>query len=54
MIVNLTEAKKNLDKLVEAAMRGEEVILARRGKPLIRIVPVSSSADEEKLRDAVH
>ena len=40
-IVNISEAKANLSKLVEQALRGEEVIIARAGRPLVRMVPVS-------------
>ncbi|ETW11010.1 prevent-host-death family protein [Roseivivax marinus] len=38
MKVNITEAKARLSELIAAAQRGEEVILARRGHPLARIV----------------
>jgi len=38
MLVNMLEAKTQLSKLVEAAMRGEEVIIANRGKPMVRLV----------------
>jgi prevent-host-death family protein len=39
-IVNMHEAKSTLSRLVERAMAGEEIILARAGKPLVRLVPV--------------
>lgn len=42
--VNMHEAKTNLSKLVDRALRGEEVILARSGKPLVRLVPVAATA----------
>ena len=35
--VNIAEAKARLSALIEAAERGEEVILARAGKPVARI-----------------
>jgi prevent-host-death family protein len=38
--VNIHEAKTQLSKLVEAATEGEEVILARAGRPVARIVPI--------------
>lgn len=34
------EAKTNLSKLVDQVNQGEEVILARAGKPVARLVPV--------------
>ena len=37
--VNIHEAKTQLSKLVEAALGGEEVIIARAGKPAVRLVP---------------
>ena len=37
--VNIHEAKTQLSKLVEAALRGEEIIIARAGKPAVRLVP---------------
>lgn len=37
--VNMHEAKTKLSALVEAALRGEEVIIAKAGKPLVRLVP---------------
>jgi len=37
MTVNMFEAKTQLSKLVEMAERGEEVIIARAGKPVARL-----------------
>ncbi len=36
--INIAEAKARLSALIEAAERGEEVVLARAGKPVARIV----------------
>lgn len=38
--VNMHEAKTELSRLVERALRGEEVIIARAGVPVVRLVPV--------------
>ncbi len=38
-IVNMHEAKTHLSKLVEDVLSGEEIILAKAGKPLVRLVP---------------
>jgi prevent-host-death family protein len=43
--VNMHEAKSNLSKLVEQALQGEEVILAKRGTPLVKLVPVVTSKE---------
>ena len=40
-IVNMHEAKSSLSRLVERALAGEEVVIARNGEPLVRLVPVS-------------
>ena len=39
-VYNMHEAKTNLSRLLESALLGEEIILARGGKPLARIVPL--------------
>lgn len=44
MQVNVHEAKSQLSKLIEAALRGEEVIIARDNKPVVRLVAVTRSA----------
>jgi prevent-host-death family protein len=40
MQVNMLEAKTQLSKLVEAALRGEDVVIANRGKPVVKLVKV--------------
>ncbi|WP_396592696.1 type II toxin-antitoxin system Phd/YefM family antitoxin [Brevundimonas sp. R86498] len=38
---NIHEAKTTLSKLIERAMAGEEVIIAKAGKPMVRLAPVA-------------
>jgi prevent-host-death family protein len=38
--VNVYEAKTNLSKLLQEAVEGEEIVIARDGVPLVRLVPV--------------
>ncbi len=38
------EAKSTLSQLVELVERGEDVVLARAGTPVVRLVPVHPSA----------
>ena len=38
---NMHEAKTHLSRLAERAAAGEEIIIARNGRPLARLVPVS-------------
>jgi prevent-host-death family protein len=39
-IVNMHQAKSSLSRLVERALAGEEVVIARNGEPLVKLVPV--------------
>jgi len=43
-IVNMHEAKSTLSKLVLHAESGEEIIIARAGKPVAKIVPYTEPA----------
>jgi prevent-host-death family protein len=38
--VNLHAAKTQLSRLVDEAAAGEEVVIAKAGKPMVRLVPV--------------
>ena len=40
--VYMHEAKSQLSKLVDLAHQGEDVIIARNGKPTARIVPIEA------------
>jgi prevent-host-death family protein len=40
--VNLYEAKTQLSSLVERAAKGEEIVIAKAGKPMARLVAVKS------------
>lgn len=39
-IINIHEAKTHLSRLVERAHAGEEIILAKSGKPYAKLVPL--------------
>ncbi len=39
MQANMHEAKTKLSQLVDAAIHGEEVIIAKSGKPLVQLIP---------------
>ena len=47
MHISITEAKSRLNELVRRAEAGETIILTRRGKPAVRLVPVSKAAEQE-------
>jgi prevent-host-death family protein len=38
--VNIHQAKTQLSKLVEEAAQGEEIIIAKAGKPMAKLVPL--------------
>lgn len=38
--VNIHTAKTQLSKLIEAALAGEEVVIARGARPVVRLVPI--------------
>lgn len=46
------EAKTKLSQLVERAEAGEDVVIARNGKPVARLVPVVSTASLASVRGA--
>lgn len=41
--VNIHAAKTHLSRLVERASRGEEIVIARAGRPLARLVPLAGA-----------
>jgi prevent-host-death family protein len=41
--VNIQEAKTHLSRLISAAIQGEEVVIANRGIPAVRLEPVCQS-----------
>lgn len=46
--INIHQAKTQLSKLVEEAAMGEEIIIAKAGKPIARLVPLEKI--QHKLR----
>lgn len=40
--VNIYEAKTHLSRLLDRVAAGEEVVIARAGKPIARLVPLAS------------
>lgn len=47
--VNINEAKSQLSKLVDDAVNGEDIIIARAGKPAARLTRVSQEQGRRKL-----
>jgi prevent-host-death family protein len=50
MQVNLTNARATLEELVSAALRGEKVVIARRGKPQVWLKPIALQTPPESGR----
>lgn len=45
--MNIAEAKAKLSELLDAATRGSEVIIARSGTAIARLVPIEPPASRE-------
>ncbi len=41
--VGIYEARAALSRLVERALAGEEIVITRRGKPAVRLVPIEDT-----------
>lgn len=46
---NIHEAKTNLSRLVEQAAKGREFVIAKAGKPLVRVVPLEAPPSSRTL-----
>lgn len=47
MIVNVSEAKTNLSKLIDRAFMGEKVVIAKNNLPLVDLVPHKPSGKRQ-------
>ena len=52
MEVNIHEAKTHLSRLLAKVAAGEEVIIAKSGKPVARLVPMQSAPRKRRLGTA--
>ena len=43
LTVNIHDAKTQLSKLVEQAAQGEAFIIAKAGKPMVKVIPLSQA-----------
>lgn len=48
VIVNVHEAKTHFSRLLERAHAGEEIVLAKAGRPYARLVPLEAPAAERR------
>jgi prevent-host-death family protein len=47
-VVNIHEAKTHLSKLLARVSKGEEIVLAKAGKPIARLVPIEPPRQPRK------
>ena len=47
-IVNVHEAKTHFSKLLEQAHQGQEIIVAKAGRPYARLVPLANNMAERR------
>ncbi|THF64949.1 type II toxin-antitoxin system Phd/YefM family antitoxin [Pseudothauera nasutitermitis] len=48
--VNIHEAKTRLSRLVDEAAKGESFIIAKAGKPLVKVTPLDAPAGPDQRR----
>ena len=47
--VNIHQAKTHLSKLVDRAAKGEPFVIAKAGKPLVKVTSLGSPAEPQRL-----
>jgi len=47
--INIHDAKTHLSRLVERVERGEELVIARGGRPVARLVPLETRTQPRRL-----
>lgn len=50
MIVNIHEAKTHLSRLIERVLAGESLLIAKAGKPLVKLVRLDAPEGAEQRR----
>jgi prevent-host-death family protein len=48
--VNIHDAKTNLSRLVDKASKGEPFVIAKAGKPLVKVMPLNATAPADARR----
>ena len=47
--VNIHEAKTHLSRLIDEAVKGESFVIAKAGRPLVRVVALDAPAEPRRL-----
>lgn len=50
LTINIHVAKTNLSRLIERAVKGEPFIIAKAGKPLVKVTRIEAAAEKPKKR----
>lgn len=48
--INIHAAKTHLSRLVEDASAGEEIVIAKAGRPIAKLVPLENTAEPQRRR----
>ncbi|PLT95924.1 prevent-host-death protein [Sinorhizobium medicae] len=48
--VNIHQAKTHLSRLIEKAAKGEPFIIAKAGKPMVKVIPLEQPSDAKVQR----
>lgn len=51
-IVNIHEAKTHLSKLIQRALQGEDIVIAKGGRPMVRLAVCREAAKQRVLGGA--
>lgn len=46
---NIAEAKAQLSELVKRALAGEEIVIARDNKPLVKLVNIATAVEKKRV-----
>ncbi|MFT9089607.1 MAG: type II toxin-antitoxin system prevent-host-death family antitoxin [Gluconacetobacter sp.] len=49
-VVNIHEAKTHLSRLIDAAAQGESFIIAKAGRPMVRVSPIAAPNEHQRHR----
>lgn len=47
-ITNISEAKAQLSSLIEQVLAGQDVVIGKAGKPVVRLIPFERSKEDRR------
>lgn len=45
MLINIHDAKTHFSKVINQVLKGDDIVIARGGKPLVRLVPYTEETE---------